>query len=282
MTEPLTTSSPGQESDNAAHEPALVMAAGSFLDLNCEELHEVCLGVKHLSGFGLRVSGEHNVKKDRWAEWGAAVKANGLKVFDVEVYRIGSELGPHIASVEELIHLAAVIGAENILVVGDSRDRDVVEQELRRIVSIATDAGVGVGLEYMAWTMPQTLDDARYLAEVTGCRLVVDVLHHSRLGATADDLALIVEAGVLGWVQVCDVLGSTPTDTAALIDEARHKRVVPGQGILPLRELLAVVPSSTTFSIEVQSDDLLRVDPKERVLLLANAAREVLGATFSR
>ena len=62
------------------------------------------------------------------------------------------------------------------------------------------------------------------LAE-TGCQVVVDVLHHVRVGATADDLRSVVESGTLGWVQVCDAAAAHPTD---LIHEARRLLQVPG------------------------------------------------------
>jgi hypothetical protein len=60
-------------------------------------------------------------------------------------------------------------------------------------------------------------------------------------------------------------------------DEARHGRLTPGTGILPLRALLARVPAAVTISVEVQSDDLLALSPGERARLLHDAATAVLG-----
>ena len=258
------------------------MAAGSFLDLSAEELIELCSSSSHLQGIGLRVTGEQAVDRSRWEELRRVVEAKGLVVNDAEVYRIGSPLGSQFDSVDALIEMAAAIGAQNILVVGDVNDGEVVEDELRRIVDVARDHGVGVGLEYMAWTMPHSADMARRLAQATGCRLVVDVLHHTRIGASVEDLAQIVADGVLGWVQICDAPEASPLNRTSLIQEARHGRLLPGHGVLPLADLLSVIPADTTFSIEVQSDELLQLDPHDRMLALTASAYEVLQKVFSQ
>lgn len=258
--------------------PRLTMAAGSFLDLGADDLVRVCASVDGLSGLGLRLSGEHHLDRARWAEFAASVTAVGLEVFDLEVHRIGSPSGPYVTTADELVAAAAAIGARQVLVVADIADRDLVERELRRIVAAATERGIGVGLEYMAWTTPSFVDDARYLAASTGCTLVVDVLHHTRIGATADDIRRIVRDGTLGWVQISDA--GPPVEH--LVHEARHLRRPPGTGRLPLEELVSAVPPSATFSIEVQSDDLLTVDPERRAHLLTAASRDVLQRVFSR
>lgn len=266
----------------ATFEPVLSMAAGSFLDLRAEEFIDVCAVTEHLQGFGLRLSGEHFLERRQSAEISARIAASGRTVFDVEVHRIGAEPGSRVDSAEELIELAASIGAKNILVVGDIHDRDVVERELRDVVAVAADHGLGVGLEYMAWTMPRSLDDARYLADATGCSVVVDVLHHTRLGATAEHLSAIVDDGLLGWVQICDARPTVPENVENLIHEARHDRLIPGRGALPIVELMALVPAGTTISIEVQSDQLLAIEPRDRAHLLVQSARQVLQRSLSQ
>lgn len=258
--------------------PKLTMAAGSFLDLSADGMLGACTGVEALGGFGLRLSGEHFLDPGRRAEFAANAVSVGLEIFDVEVHRIGSPAGTFTATAEELIEAADAVGARNVLVVADIDDRDVLEKELARIVSMAGERGIGVGLEYMAWTTPSFVEDARYLAEATGCTLVVDVLHHTRIGATAEDLSRIVHDGTLGWVQICDA--GRPAEQ--LVHEARHLRRAPGTGQLPLDELLSVVPPSSVFSIEVQSDELSAVEPRERAQLLAAASRRVLERVFSR
>lgn len=259
-------------------DPFLTMAAGSFLDLSAEDLLDVCAATDGLRGFGLRLTGEHHLDPDQRIALGAAAAAQDLLIFDVEVLRIGSDLGPHVSSMEELVEAAAALRARHVLVVADTKDRVLLRRDLERVVSVAGEHGVVVGLEYMAWTTPSFVEEARALADATGCRLVVDLLHHTRIGATAADLARIVADGTLGWVQICDA--GPPTEQ--LVHEARHGRRVPGRGLLPLADLLAVVPPTTAFSIEVQSDELRSIEPRERARMLTSAADAVLRDFLSR
>jgi sugar phosphate isomerase/epimerase len=99
---------------------------------------------------------------------------------------------------------------------------------------------------------------------------VVDLLHHTRLGEGADELRAVVASGRLGWVQVCDAPATAPVD---LLDEARHRRLPPGDGRLPLDVLLGEVPADVVRSVEVQSDAMAaRLAPVERAAALYAAA----------
>ena len=222
-------------------------------------------------GVGLRISNPvtdvHSVTDPSAVQRHALDR--GVSIHDVEVHRIGSgDPGP-------LVERAAAVGATAVLVVSDTRHRSDTIAGVAALVTLANRYSIKVGLEYMAWTDPSGPLDAVAIAMETGCQVVVDVLHHVRVGATADDLRSVVESGTLGWVQVCDAAAAHPTD---LIHEARHQRLVPGAGALPLADLLAEVGSEVTISVEVQSDSLLAVGAMERALLLHDATRSLLAA----
>lgn len=77
-------------------------------------------------------------------------------------------------------------------------------------------------------------------------------------------------------MQNCDAPIARPA-SGDLVDEARHHRRPPGEGELPLAELLAVLPADVTLSVEVQSEDLARrYPPTERARHLLRAARRLL------
>jgi sugar phosphate isomerase/epimerase len=248
--------------------PRLVLAAGSVLDAPAAEVLRVAAAAG-FDGVGLRLSHDHALDLAEAAGVAALAAELGLLVHDVEVHRITDarrEPGP-------LLELAAAAGARHLLVVSDLADERATVDEVARAVRLGEQAGVRVAVEYMAWTTPSGPDAARRLAEETGCGIVVDVLHHVRVGAGPEELARLVEAGAVGWVQVCDAPLTAPAD---LVDEARHHRLAPGQGELPLHELLAVVPDDVTWSVEVQSDRLAgMLDPARRAQWLVDATRAV-------
>jgi sugar phosphate isomerase/epimerase len=252
------------------HTGPLILAAGSMLDHPAEVVLEAAAEAG-FDGVGLRLSVEHAVSDP--ARLGSRAASLGLTVHDVEVYRIdGSATNP-----EPLLDAAAAAGAAALLVVSDLADRSATLDALATLHSECDARGLRLGLEYMAWTDPSDPLAAIDVAAATGCQLVVDLLHHVRVGAGAAELDAIVASGRLGWVQVCDAPPAAPPGRDALIHEARHGRLVPGAGGLDLTPLLARIPGDVAISVEVQSDALLTEPAGERAQRLHDAARAVLG-----
>ena len=250
----------------ANHGP-LILAAGSMLDVSAMALVDTAARAG-FDGVGLRLSGGHG--SDEPSALRARAADRGITIHDTEVYRIG--VGA--PDPDELIDHSAAVGAAALLVVSDLPDRSATIDALDELVDRCGRSGLQVGLEYMAWTTPSAPLDAVAIARQVGCVLVVDLLHHVRVGARPAELTAVVDAGALGWVQLCDAPAIAPAD---LLHEARHDRLPPGHGELPLRELLASVPTGTPISVEVQSDSLGRMSPVDRARLLHGTARSILA-----
>jgi len=252
----------------------LALAAGCALDTDARGIIEAAAG----AGFdlvGLRLSGEHAVAlPDQLRSIASFARSVGVAVHDVEVHRIGHANHPVI----DLLDAAAAIGATGVLVVSDLPSRADTVAEVDRIARLCDERQLVLGLEYMAWTNPPSPMAALAIAQQTGCRVIVDLLHHIRVGAGAADLRSIVDADALAWVQMCDApLASPGPTTDDLLHEARHVRLPPGTGELPLLELLAEVPDDVVISVEVQSDALTAaLDPSARARLLYATSLSVL------
>jgi sugar phosphate isomerase/epimerase len=250
----------------------LLLAAGSVLDADALTLIEVAAGAG-FDGVGLRATGAGGTVdrgSDLWRACADRATELGIAVHDVEVHRLAMgcpDPGP-------LLDAAATLGARAVLAVSDDPDVGVSERLLAAFAERCRAAGLVPALEYMAWTTPSTPDLAAEVAATTGCVVVADLLHHHRVGAGPGELAGLAASGTLGWVQLCDAPTTAPAD---LVHEARHARLSPGRGELPLAELLAAVPADVAVSVEVQSDELSRHPPHERARLLADAARRVLS-----
>ena len=262
----------------------MILAAGCLLDHDAPTLVRAAAAAG-FDGVGLRLSGEHALPSDRRVDELRRIADDlGLAIHDAEVIRIDRTWSPTSAlpdSARRLLDGAARIGATAILVVSDLPDEARTGEAVAALVEAATPLGLDVGLEYMAWTTPATPAGALAMAAATGCRVVADVLHHVRVGAGVDELRAVVDAGCLGWVQICDAATAEAVELAdvdrdALVREARHGRLPPGHGALPLAELLAAVPTDTVVSVEVQSDELLGLAPHERARLLASTTRSLL------
>lgn len=249
---------------------SLTLAAGSLLDHSAEAAI-AATAAAGFTGVGLRLSGEHAVADPTGLA--VAAQAAGIAIDDVEVYRIGAAR----ADPRPLFAAAAAAGARRVLAVSDLADPGATERAVHELVVLAAEHGLVLGVEYMAWTTPATPAAAVELAQRTGCSVVVDLLHHVRVGAGVAELDAVVASGTLGWVQLCDGPAARPPDAAALLREARHQRLPPGAGELPLTALLARLPHDTPIAVEVQSDALSPYGAVERARLLRAAADAVLA-----
>ena len=81
--------------------------------------------------------------------------------------------------------------------------------------------------------------------------VLIDALHFSRSGGLPAHVAQ-VDPSLLQYAQICDAGPDMPgpTDTPALIREARTGRLLPGEGVLPLRELVAALPDTVPLAVE--------------------------------
>ena len=105
--------------------------------------------------------------------------------------------------------------------------------------------------------------------------LLVDVLHFVRSGATASDLATL-EPGRVGYLQLCDV--PLVASFERYMEEARNERLPPGQGELPLLDLLGAVRRDVVVGLEIPMLSLARagVGPRERLRGAVAATGELL------
>ena len=230
----------------------------------------------------------------------AALRRTGVALLDLEYVRIaprsptgspltgspltGSPLSGSPLTDDQLAtaDAAAELGARFLLVVSDDPDPGATAAALAALRDRLAGSPTAVALEFMAFTAVRRLADAVDLARrVPGVRVLLDPLHLARGGDPADAPAA-VEPALLGYGQLCDA-GPPPTGpdrTAALAQEARHDRLPPGHGELPLAAFLGSLPPDLPLSVEVHSDRLrAQLDPVARARLIHDAARTLLDPT---
>ena len=81
-------------------------------------------------------------------------------------------------------------------------------------------------------------------------RLLIDTMHLVRSGSSAADLAA-VDADYIGYAQLNDTTLQPRLDN--YMEEAMYERMVPGEGELPLRDILSALPADIVLEIEVPS-----------------------------
>jgi sugar phosphate isomerase/epimerase len=215
----------------------------------------------------------------------------GLFVLDVEAIPLGP--GSDLGGCETVLETAAVLGARYLNVICDDPDTRRFADRLAELVRLARPYRVRPVIEFTAWRPIRTLASAVAIARGSdGAGLLLDTLHIQRCGATADELAA-VDPALLGYLQLCDAPARPPhgigvpaqlprgQDVSAGDDavlEARTMRLLPGQGELPLTELLEALPDSLPMSVEAPSLAARRdLTPAQFATRVRRAVDTVLG-----
>jgi sugar phosphate isomerase/epimerase len=183
-----------------------------------------------------------------------------LSVFDVEVFTLDGNRGRE----DWLPVLAAgsYLGARALNVIGGDEQRNRLIDDLAALVRDAREFGITPMIEPISYQKVDTFGSAVSVAEQTGCAIMLDVLHFVRAGGSIDDLAS-APAGTVQLIQLCDGPAVLPrysppprmplgqdTHGSDRQIESRARRLVPGEGDFPLREIISQLPG-VPISVEV-------------------------------
>lgn len=192
------------------------------------------------------------------AETIARLDDTGLYIHDIEVLRMGETVD--IEALERVMETAVRLRARNLDVIAEDPVEERLAENLARVAALTASYGVRTCLESMVYMATKTMKQAARVIALSGrddIGVVVDSLHLDRAGDAPRDVCRLAP-GQIACVQLCDA-GPRPDvkDTPALIHESRENRMVPGEGSLPLRELLRLAPSSVPVSLEVPTIGLI-------------------------
>lgn len=194
----------------------------------------------------------------------ARLADTGVSVLDVEFLRFEPALPQGIP--EGFLESAARLGARHVLVMSTEPLEARTLERFCDLCERAAQYGLQVGLEFAIYTGVRTLADAARLVQQSACPnafVILDALHFSRSGGVPSDIARI-DASLFRYAQICDAVAAIPVDAADLIREARGGRLLPGDGALPLRALVAALPSAVPLSVEAPLRDGARIPIMER------------------
>jgi sugar phosphate isomerase/epimerase len=107
-------------------------------------------------------------------------------------------------------------------------------------------------------------------------RLLIDTMHLVRSGSTAADLAAL-DPNHIGYAQLNDTTLQPRINN--YMEEAMYERMVPGEGELPLHDILSALPPGIVIELEVprRSLALAGVSPIDRLRPCVEAARRLLS-----
>lgn len=186
----------------------------------------------------------------------------GVTVNDIEFISIDDTFSP--TSLKSTFEQAAELGARRITVGSDTPDKERFCRNLYTLCEMAKPLGLVIDLENMPWRRPvatfnQAIDVALSVNQ-PNCGVVLDALHFFRGGNTPNEL-LQKHCDIIHSVQICDASSPPPRTAEALQFEARNRRMAPGEGTLPLIDLLRALRDNPTLSVEAPKPN--RFTPQE-------------------
>ena len=200
----------------------------------------------------------------------------GVIALDIEPI-IPSEDGNDFA--EQLIEAAAVIGARHILFTSRLKDQVRTTDRYQQVCEMARPHGINVVCEFLPIFPLNTLSMAAEIvadSRATNGGVLIDNLHLSRSGSSVEDVQAM-PIKLFPYLQICDAVAERPADFGGLLDEALNGRLCPGEGSLPIAELLQAIPD-VPLSFEVRSQFLRDItDPVERAKHLLKFAQQTCG-----
>lgn len=191
-----------------------------------------------------------------------ALDETGIKVRDIEFLSLDGQTGRE--AWMPMLEAGAAFGATTLSLAGQDTDRARLVATLAELVADAKQFGIIPTLEPISYNAVSTVEQAAAIAREAGAAVLLDPLHIRR-GGTAEGAVAALEESLVPVLQMCDAPLAVPTDIA--IDaplprgmtadgeprkvEARALRLPPGEGELPLVELLRSVAPGLPISVEV-------------------------------
>jgi sugar phosphate isomerase/epimerase len=186
----------------------------------------------------------------------------GLQVLDVEVVRLLPSTTRE--DYEHTLEVGARLGARYLSVNSDDPDIERASDTFAAMTAAARHYGLRPVIEPITYTQVSNLEEAVYVAERSGGGgILLDVLHFQRYSGKLEQLRS-VDPRQLSYIQLCDAPLASPTrlprprklprgqstDGGDLQLESRAMRLLPGDGELPLSEILAALPTGIPVSVE--------------------------------
>ena len=172
----------------------------------------------------------------------------GLPVLDILSFYLDPDTD--VAAFAPALALGGELGGKYAMIVGNDPDWARLADNFGRLCDLAAGFGIAIAIEFVPLRPLATLALATRLIAEAGrdnAVLCFDPFHFVRGGGQVSDLAAL-SPRLVPYVQLSD--GVLQADPAKRDRMDGGMRRIPGEGVLPLREILAALPSGLPISIE--------------------------------
>lgn len=201
----------------------------------------------------------------------------GVAITHVTAYWVTPDLA--LADFLPVIDTAAELGAGTIVVNCGYAEENRFVSFMASYCEAAARNDLALALEFMPYSGARSLEQALRMIAAAGqanLGLMIDPLHLARSGGTPAAVRDI-RPGVVYMAQLCDAPLDKPTDLD-LRTEALSDRLYPGEGGLPLHELLDAIGPGVQLDVEAPCRKHAGLAPADQARQAAAACRRFLAA----
>jgi sugar phosphate isomerase/epimerase len=207
----------------------------------------------------------------------ARMADTGVRVHDMELFRMGPTPGPEQFSAE--LDATAELGAHHIIAQLPDPDRGRATDRFARLCDLAKPLDIFVSLEFPHWTETGSLVEAARIVrsvERSNAGILIEILHMGRSGSSIEELRKLPREW-FRFVHVCDAEREVPSVLDGIIRTARLERQFPGEGTIDVKGILAAIPSGIPYALEIPHSILTAaVGPYEVARLALRACQSYL------
>lgn len=234
-------------------------------------------GYQHV---GLRLLGTHGApdmfdNEPALREAENRLKDTGITVFDSEIFWLNAETDIH--AYAQLWDTMQRFNSRHLLVLARDPDLSRVFENFSRLCEITRPYGIMPSFEFCKVTTVETIDMAVDIVNRSGqpnARVLVDALHLSRSGGTPADVAR-TDPALFEYAQLCDAPAEIPSRERML--EEPGDRLMPGEGGLPLVDLVRALPPTIPIAIEAPVKALQHLSPHERATRALQGMQRIIA-----
>ena len=191
--------------------------------------------------------------------------------------------GTEISTSRADLDVLAELGVPRINVVSLDPDLSRTFDQFAALTELAAQRDIETDVELVPGLTVSDLPTALAARDHVGrpdFRLLIDTMHLVRSGSSAADLAA-VDPEHIGYAQLNDTTLQPRLDN--YMEEAMFERMVPGEGELPLRDMLSALPPDIVLEVEVprRSLALAGVSPIDRTRPLCRCGSPLVKRSWA-
>jgi sugar phosphate isomerase/epimerase len=198
----------------------------------------------------------------------------GVTVLDSEIFWLRPDTD--VSAYKALFDVMERFKSRLLLVLSVDPDQQRLFDNFAALCEATTPYNILPCLEFCKITSVENLQQAVSIVQRTGqpnARVLVDALHLSRSGGTPEEVAQ-TDPSLFEYAQLCDAPARIP-DLEGMRAEPLD-RLLPGQGGLPLVELVRALPPDLPIAIEAPVKALEHLAPLERARMALDSMNNVL------